>query len=67
MLISWILFLEIQCKSRPIQKKMHALLKQHNKKNCPYYKCALSNFQIKGIKFDNQDDLTPALTYISKI
>ena len=48
-------FKEIQCKSRSLQKGMHAPIETRSEWNYAYYKFALTSFQTK---FDNRDDLT---------
>ena len=42
-------FKDIQCKSRSLQKEMHAPIETRSERNYAYYKCALTNFQTRKI------------------
>ena len=42
-------FKDIQCKSRSLQKGMHAPIETSSERNYAYYKCALTNFQTHQI------------------
>ena len=40
---------DIQCKSRSLQKGMHAPIETRSERNYAYYKCVLTNFLRAGV------------------